>query len=265
MGLGLKDIVRQVFLLPSSYHHRRLHTIMNPRSYRPVAALLSGLFGLLCMFPAAVYAAPASESTAIERFEAKFAEERKARDKANAAEQTLVLGQLRLYKFPIQESQCAKFVVDWSEVTTVQAFIDVSSKYSKQLGNCLHQETETNVQNLVQYLVKEDLGTVSWHEDRLPDSIRLIPTMLSFYTNYERCSRRCYDRATGLVNDAVSQSKKAQADFLARWDLYFESLIKPVLKGGDPEAYEREGMEEQWSALRGLFEMYAFKRHQPNA
>lgn len=238
---------------------------MNPCSFRASIALFAGWLALLCLLPVAAYAAPSEEGSVAERLEARFAEERKARDQVRAAIEPEVLGKLRQYQYPIQESQCAKFVVDWNQVTTVQAFIDASSVYSKQLGNCLHQETDTNVQDFVRYLLKQDLGTVSWYEDRLPDSIRLIPSMLSFHTNYERCSHRCFERATVIVKDAVSLSRKTQADFLSRWDLYYESAIKPAVQRGNPQAGEEPTVEEQWRALRELFEMYAFTRHQADA
>lgn len=222
-----------------------------------VRCLLVALF----FMPMALLAETEAGASAMEEIEAKWAKQQQ--------EQKVVedqaLRELNDYELPSKQSQCSTFVVNWNQTTTVQAFIDLSSAYSQQLGKCLHKETNNNVQHLVRHLASEELGTVAWYEDKVPNSIRLIPTMMNFSANHGRCNFACFDRTRKLATDAVAISKKAQVDFLTRWDGYVDANIRPALKGNDPAAYEQNGFEDQLKALRGLYEMYAFKLNESEA
>lgn len=219
------------------------------------------LLVMLCFTPMSLMAETQAGSTAMERMEAKWAKQRQ--EKKLVEDQAL--REFNEYQLPLRQSRCASFVVDWDQTTNVQAFIDLSSAYSQQLGNCLHKETSNNVQHLVQYLAKADLGTVSWHEDEVPNAIRLIPVLMNISANHSRCNFGCFDRARSLTKEAVDISKEAQTDFLARWDGYVDAYIRPALQGNDPAAYEQSGFEDQLKALRGLYAMYAFKLNEPEA
>lgn len=226
---------------------------------RKSTKLVLSMLVALCFMPMSVMAETQAGNSTMENLEAKWAK----RQQEQKVVEDQALREFNEYQFPSKQSQCSTFVVDWGQTTTVQAFIDLSSGYSQQLGNCLHKETNNNVQHLVRYLASEDLGTVNWYDDKVPNSIRMIPTMMNFFANNDRCNFACFDRTRKLAKDAVAISKKAQTDFLVRWDGYVDSNIRPALKGNDPAAYEQSDFENQLKALRGLYEMYAFKLNEP--
>ena len=191
--------------------------------------------------------------------EAQWAEEKRLKK----LDQKQVVKELGEYTFPLQQSRCAGFVVDWNQIQTVQDYIQTSVAFSKELGNCLHAEKKSNVESLASDLKKANSGETewSWNGEGMPASIQSIGPFANFSANFDRCNSECFRLFQELLGKAANISKSKRDEFLAQWDSYTENNIKPALKQQNPEGYAQSNMDEKFAEIRFALKHFSFQRN----
>lgn len=229
-----------------------------------IACLMMAAF----LLPLTVQSASSETDEIMERYqqekeerEAQRAEEKRleALDKKHVEEK------LSAYVFPLEQSSCNDFMIDWSQIATVQQYVDVSMSYARSLGNCLHAEVASNVEALAAELETSNIGETqwSWNGNGMSQSIELIAPFAKFSANHNRCSFRCFELYKGLLERAAGIAANKKDTFLKQWDQYTENNIKAALKAQDPVGYEQNKYDDKFSKVRDALGMYAYKLNEP--
>lgn len=232
------------------------------------AAIMGSLLAASLMLPLTAQSASPEVEEIMERYEQekRDREAQRAEDeRLEALDKLQVEKELAAYVFPLEQSRCGDFMVDWKQVTTVQTYIQLSLSHAKSLGNCLHAETKMNVEALASELKESNIGVTQWSRSGsgMPDSIGSIAPFAYLKANHDRCSFRCFDTFNNLLDKAANISKKKSDMFLAQWDQYTDNNIKPALKTQDPVGYENNKVAEEFAKIRDALEHFSYQANKP--
>lgn len=229
-------------------------------------ATLAMLMMALFLLPLSAQSASSDADDVMERYQQEQKERELKRaedDRLEALDKELVENDLAAYSFPLEQSLCDDFEINWKQIATVQMYVDISINHAKSLGNCLHDEVAANVEALAKDLEKANIGTTqwSWNGTGMSDSIDMIAPFAKFSANHDRCSFRCFDLFRGLLERAARVAAKKKDLFLQQWDQYTESNIKAALRAQDPAAYKQNNYDDKFARVRDALDMYAYKRN----
>lgn len=242
-----------------------LERIMFTKISQTRLLIIASLAAVLCL-PLTVHSASSEADDIMERYEQEKREaeaQREEEKRLRKLDQKQVVEKWSKYVFPLQESRCEGFTVDWNQITTVQVYVQTSLAHAKQLGNCLHAETKANLESLASDLEKANVGKTqwSWSGQGMPDSIDSIGTFAKFSPNYDRCNSLCWKLFNDLTDKAAAISMVKRDEFMSQWDHYTENNIKPAMKAQDPAGYEKNNIEQEFANIRSALKHFAFQRN----